>query len=266
MQVKEITIPYRVPDVFNLYTLGDEHTGTLYCAEEELREQIQVIKNDPMAYWVGMGDKAEFITPKDPRWDVGAIPDYVSHDNLGIDQANHYCEIVDPIKNKCLGLLEGNHEDAIRIHSHLDVQKYICDKLEVDSLGYTCFLKLKFKRRNSKEVHMFTGYLTHGSGGAITKGAKLNKLQRIMDAFEADFYAVGHMHELITDTKPYMTVNSNNIIVAKSSVGAVTGCWFKTYTQGVRASYGEKRGFPPTAIGCPVFEITPAKGTISVSK
>ena len=266
MQVKQIIIPYKAADRFRFYPMGDEHIGTLYHAESELLSQIKIIKNDPLAYWFGMGDKAEFITPSDPRWAAKAIPEWVDPDNLATDQEDRYCDTYYSIKDRCLGLLEGNHEDAIRVHNHSDVQKNICKKLGVDDLGYSCFLRIKFKRHLSRETHMVTGLLTHGSGCAVTKGAKLNRLQRIMDSFEADFYAHGHMHDIITDEKSYLTLDSNNNIKQKVKVGAVTGCWFRTYTQNVRASYGEKKTYPPTAIGAPVFVINPNTATIKVER
>lgn len=266
MQIKEVIISYRCRDTFRLYTIGDEHTGTLYHAEAELREQVKVIKNDNNGFWVGMGDKAEFITPSDPRWEAEALPEWLHQNNIASEQEDRYCETYSSIRDKCIGLLEGNHEDAIRIHNHADVQRNICKKLGVDDLGYSCFLRLKFKRRNSNEVHMVTGFITHGSGWAVTKGAKLNRLQRVMDSFEADFYAHGHMHDIITDEKAYLTLDSNNNIKQKVKVGAVTGCWFRTYTQDVRASYGEKKTYPPTAIGCPVFIINPNTGEVRVER
>ncbi len=265
MQVKELVIPYSYKQKIKLYTTGDAHTGTKYCAEDKLKEKVKEIKSDKTNLWVDMGDKCEFITPSDPRWDTGTIRDGIHDDNIATDQENLYCSLYDSIQSQCAGLLEGNHEDAIRIHNHCDVQKNICDKLKVDNLGYTCFLKLIFRRKNSNESHVFIGFLTHGSGSAVTKGAKLNKLQRMMDAFEADFYAVGHMHEIITDEKPYLTLDSNNQIKHKIKVGAITGCWFRTYTQDMRASYGEKRTYSPTTIGCPVFTFDPGESKVSVS-
>ena len=511
MEVKTVKFNYRMPDQFHLYTIGDEHCGTKYCAATALRHQIDVIKNDPMALWIGMGDACEFIAPSDPRWDTGVVEDWVHPDNIALDQSDWYCNLYAPIKDKCIGKLEGNHEDAMRIHSHIDVQKYICEKLGVDNLGYSCFIRFQFKRNKSNEVHQFIGYFTHGSSNAITKGAKLNMLQRKIDAFEADLYAClhpktkvlsgnlewmpigdvkfgdellgvdeypqhglcrgvvhtkvlevnrrysdsylvelndgtsiittaehpwlnrrrpngavsggnynwyrtdklrigdkllrvfpvwdnnnswdegyiaglldgegsitvggssrarmvafaqkeglvlnhyedylkrkgiryrininsdcyqvvvrkdaaqliggvqpirlkdkaralvekrlqnpdtsivtritpsgmqevvtiktdshtfiaegiathncGHMHDLITDSKAYMTLDAAGHIKQKEKVGAITGCWFRTYTEGVRASYGEKKGYSPTALGCPVFTITPQKQTVTV--
>jgi len=263
MEVIEKDFKYARPDVFKVYTMGDEHLGTKHCSEKEILKHVNQIKNDPFAYWVGMGDKAEFITPIDPRWDVDVIADYVHPDNIAYDQSERYCDIYSPITHKCLGLIEGNHEDSIRAHSHIDVQKNICKRLGVPNLGYSAFIKILFQRSGG-HVEKIVGFFTHGAGCATTKGAKLNRLQRVMDSFEADIYAHGHVHDIITDNKSYITLDQNNKIKQKEKYGAMTGCFFTTYSQGVRASYGEKKNYPPTIIGCPIFTIIPDKGIISV--
>ena len=265
MQVKEVIIPYSWSEEFRLYTPTDDHMGTKHHAEQALKRQIEEIKKDKHGLWIHLADKGEFIVPSDPRWDIDVIEDWVKQDNIATCQTKRWCDTYDPIQKQCIGLLEGNHEDAIRTHSHVDVQTNICERFKVDNLGYSCFIKFIFRRKNSAEAHSFIGFFTHGSGWAITKGAKLNKLQRVMEAFDADLYAMGHMHDLITDSKPYLTLDSNNRIKQKEKVGAVAGCWFRTYSQDIRASYGEKRSFPPTAIGTVIFTIKPLKGEVSVS-
>ena len=265
MEVKTIIIPYSRGEKFRGHALGDEHEGTQHHAESMLATQVKEIASDKVHnFWWGMADKCEFITPSDPRWDAGSIESWVQPDNIAVCQSDHWMDTHMPIQDQCKGLLWGNHEDAIRIHSHVDVQYNICQKFGVENLGYSCFLRLIFRRRKSKESHQFIGFVTHGSGWAVTKGAKLNRLQRIMNDFDADFYAHGHMHDLIDDKKPYLQLNANNVIVQKEKVGAVTGCWFRTYTQGVSASYGEKKTYSPTSIGCAVFTFDPSNQEVTV--
>lgn len=264
MEVKEVRIKYRSRKAeYHLYPLGDIHAGIKHCGESMLKRQINLIKNDPLALVVGMGDYAECITPSDPRWDTHVIADWVDPDNIAEDQTQWVADVLSPVQDKIIGLLEGNHEDSIRIHSHVDVQKNLCKRLEVDNLGYSCFVRLAFTR-NSTATFTVVCFFSHGAGWAITKGAKLNRLQRTMDSFEADIYAIGHMHDIITDTKPYLSLGANNKIQQKEKVGAVTGSWFKTYEQGVRASYGEKKNYPPTTLGCPMFTIVPDKMILKV--
>lgn len=264
MEVKRVEITYRQSKPIHLYVWSCFHGGTKHCAEKKIRVKVKEVQDDPYGWWIDLGDKGEFITPSDPRWDTGIICDWVHPDNIAEDESNWYMDMVAPIAKKCVGLLWGNHEDAMRIHSHVDVHANICKRLNVTDLGNTCFVTFNFKRQNSTEAHDIKGVFSHGAGWAITKGSKMNRLERFMNAYPtARIAAIGHMHDLITHTLPYLDVE-NGIIVDRERVGAVCGCYFRTYSQGIRASYGEKRDYSPTQLGSPRFVIRPSHNEVVV--
>jgi len=269
MQVKDIVIKYKQSEPeTKLYLFGDLHMGTIHCVEHKIRSKVNEIKKNKNAYWIGMGDYAEFITPYDKRFDpsLKSICDWVEPDNLGHSQTKKLTEVLSPIKEKCIGLLYGNHENAIRIFNHENVQQNLCDNLGVDNLGYSCFVKFHFQRENSTERHLITGAFTHGASGAITEGAKLMALMRWMKSMEADIYGYAHLHDYLEKSLSRMVVNQGGEIKSKVSVGVTTGAWFRTYTQGVIASYGESRCYPPTEICCALITINPYTGEINTSK
>jgi hypothetical protein len=262
LEVKEVVFKYSRPDVFKIIPFGDQHLGTMHCYENGIIRKIKQIQDDPFTYWIDMGDSCECITPGDKRWDGGVISDWLHPDNIATDQVNHYCELFSPIKDKCIGKLAGNHEQAIKQHNFDNVQKNICDKLGITDLGYSCFIRFIFRR--GKESHSYTGMFTHGSGAAITAGSKMQRLQRLMDNFDADIVAQGHTHDLLTYVKPYLKLTEGNEIRQRVKVGAMTGCWFRTYTQGVSASYGEQKNYSPVMLGSPTFTIVPDKDILRV--
>ena len=267
MEVIEKTIDYKVNDGdFRIYPLGDLHVGTKHCTESNLQKTIVEIRDDSQAIWIGLGDYGEFITPNDKRWDSKSIAEWLKdeQDNIAEIQTDHLQNLLEPIANKCIGLIEGNHEDSIRRFLHVDVQKNLCKRLDLPNLGYSAWVRLRFARENSNERHIYKCVFSHGSGWAITPGAKMARLQRFMNAFDARIYGMGHMHDIITHTVPYLELSDSNIIRQRERVGAVTGCWFKTYTQGVAASYGEKKNYPPTSLGCPKFVINPSNDYVRV--
>jgi hypothetical protein len=214
-----------------------------------------------------MGDDAECITASDPRWEYGTIADWIpAHkvSDLPKVEEDWVVDLQQPIASQCLFKLYGNHENELRRHCHVNIHSHICERLNVTSGGYTAFLRLTFRRRNSNEAHTYTMFATHGNGCAVTKGAKMNRLQSLMNSFEADMYAHGHVHDIITDTKAYLTLNDCNKIKQRAKVGAMTGSWFTTYTQGEGSSYGEIKNYPPTVLGAPRFVIVPDAGTVQV--
>jgi len=261
MQVKDITIKYKYSDsTFRLFCLGDIHAGTIHCVEHEIKRKVEEIKNSKNTYWLGMGDYAEFITPKDKRFDpsLKSIADWVEPDNLGHCQTKWLTELFTPIKHKCVGLLYGNHENSIRIYNHENVQQNLCDTLGVDNLGYSCFLRFHFQKGGNGERHLITGAFTHGSSGAITEGAKLMALMRWMKSMDADIYGYAHLHDYLEKSlsRMYISDTGKSKIKSKVANGVTTGSWFRTYSQGIQASYGETRCYPPTEICCAMFTIS----------
>jgi hypothetical protein len=90
------------------------------------------------------------------------------------------------------------------------------------------------------------------------------RLKKFMDSFEADIYAMGHLHDIKTNTIPCLYLDDGGHIKQKIKAGAITGSWMKSYTEGVRASYAERKGYTPTPVGCPHFVITPDKNKLQV--
>ena len=256
-------------DLFKLFLLGDIHSGTIYCAEKKIKQQVQVIKDDPFARWIGMGDYADLILPRDPRWEWGIVADWVKPSNIVEDQCRWVEDLFKPIVDKCVGLLGGNHEEQVPKYYSYDFMYNLTQRLGVPYLGYSCFVRFAFARITgaSFDVHSFKGHFTHGSGAPQTEGGKRMNLKKSMDDFaDCDIYATAHIHDLLVAEKPYLTINLADPprIVDKHRCGAITGSWFETYKQGVRPSYAEKKRYSPTPIGCPVFLIDPSRDQMSV--
>lgn len=269
METKDIQITYKKADsTFYLYCVGDIHAGTIHCVEDHIKRKVDEIKNRKNAYWLGMGDYCEWITPRDKRFDpnLKSIAGWVEPDNIAHCQTEWLTKLFDPIKKKCLGLLYGNHENSIRVFNHDNVIKNLCENLGVDNLGFSCFLRLFFKRENSNESHLIKGAFTHGSSGAITEGAKLMALMRWMKQNEADIYGYAHIHDYIPKSLSRMIISPQGKIKSSVSIGCMTGSWFRTYTQGIIASYGEMKCYPPTEICCAIFTINPNTGFIDVGR
>ena len=268
MEVKDIIIKRTRKTVIKLFMLGDIHGGTIHCVENHIKDKVKEIAETDNAYWVGMGDYAEFITPRDKRFDPSqrAIAEWVKLDNIAENQTKWVVDLFTPIKDKCWGLLYGNHEDSMRRFNHNNVQQNICDRLEVDNLGFSCFLNLHVHRSKRSDSRLYKCALTHGASSAITEGAKLMALMRWMKDNRADIYAYAHLHDYLMKVRTEKTVSDAGRIKQRVSIGVTTGSWFRTYTQGIIASYGEMKCYPPTEITAAVFTIDPEHDFIDVSR
>jgi hypothetical protein len=238
------------------------------CAEEDIREDIEKIRTNPNAIWVGGGDYVDYIGYTDKRFD----PDCVSQSvpisalgHLGTYGMNLVKELFSPIANKCIGLLYGNHELTYMKHKEQSENHiWLCKELGVENLGYCALFDLAFIRDCSYTTpalsHVRTNvdrgpdwsrriFLHHGAGFATTPGGKLNKLLQFMNAFDADIYMCGHVHDQKGQRIIQIGANPEcTKIVAKNKIGVISGSYLKTYQEGV-TGYGEQKGYSPTVLG-----------------
>jgi predicted phosphodiesterase len=254
-------------DEWRLWIVGDIHLGNRACAVRRFRETVDKIKQDPRSIWIGLGDYAEYIGYRDVRFD----PDCVSEDvkvtdlgRLGRVHQQAFIEEVVSIKDKCVGLLKGNHEDAYERHNHMaNLHDETCETLGVRNLGYSCFIDIVFKTQ--KHEYPFRLVAHHGAGYATTTGGKLNKLIKFMNAFPlADICIMGHVHEKLQHPRPIIAADAAcKKLIEIMQLGIVGGSYLRTYHEG-EAGYGEKKLYSPVALGSPAVIIHPATKNLGV--
>jgi len=263
-------------NVIKLWNFADGHLGNKGCDKKRMMRDLKEIESDPFSFWIGGGDYADYITPNDRRWDSGSIDDSIFKmsdlGRIGEAMTEKVAALFTPIKNKCLGLVFGNHEDKyMSLENQQGLHHNLCKHLGVPDLGYSAFIDIVFVRSPSRKPPMllpdrpegncFTQrlYVHHGAGGATTPGGKLNRLIKFMDSFEADIYMIGHVHDQVVIKRPILTANEAcNHIQERTRIGMITGTYLRTYTQNV-TGYGEKKGYAPVPLGAVYVEVIPSK-------
>ncbi len=280
--IRRILHPSR-SDRFSIWNISDVHLMSAACAEDRLREDVAKIGADPHAYWLGGGDYCDFIGHTDRRFDPDAVADYVNVKMLGrlgevgMERAR---DIFRPIAGKCLGLLLGNHEKRYMLEKdHSTLHGWLCTELKVPNLGYSALFDVVFVRDPAVEVptllmpsdetpfaeprfshRKFRVFAHHGAGYAQTPGGKLNRLIHFMNAFDADLYFVGHVHDQVARRQPAIGASAAcDKLVARTRLGMISGSYLKTYQHGV-TTYGEQRGYLPTPLGAAVAVVVPETG------
>ena len=274
MEVVEKTVPYKSVDTFTLYPIGDCHLGVVHCDEDLLKRQVDEIKNDKKALWLGMGDYGDCITPNDfKRWDGKILAPWMKgcEDNIGPTQVRRVDEILSPIWNKCLGLIEGNHDEMIRKFNHYDFMKELLllanKKWTIPYAGVSCFVRLNFKRENSNEAHDYIIHARHGEGAARTSGARALAVLRLSQSMvNAHITLMGHLHGQEAPDIPQRLILRNGKIKSFETIATMTGAWVKAYMMGVPPCYLERWGSPPSTLGCPKIVITPQQDRMDLIK
>jgi len=278
MEVLEKTISYHRPDKFTIYPLGDMHIGVIHCDEDLLRTTVEDIRKDRNAYWLGMGDYGDCITPSDfKRWDGKILAPWMKEhaDNIGPTQVRKVDEILKPIWNKCLGLIEGNHDDNIRRYNHYDFMSELLERANdkrpkndpIKYAGVSCFLRLNFRRTNTTETHDYIIHARHGEGSARTSGARALAVLRLSQSMvNAHIVLSGHLHGQESPDIPQRLVLRNGKIKSFETIATMTGAWVRAYMQGVPPCYLERWGSPPSTLGCPKITIQPQYGKMTLEK
>jgi len=193
---------------YKLFVLGDTHVGAPNCAEGALRKLVADIKKDPNAYWLGGGDYCDAVILNDSkRFDVNAIPDWMLagnsktiKDRIGdmlYAQRERFCDIVDPIKDRCLGLIEGNHEYSIFKYHNRDHMAQICRTLGTETLTDCAFVRMQFIRKSVKggrHTSTCTVFICHGHGGGRRPGSEPNRLFYLAADKDCNIVLSGHSH------------------------------------------------------------------------
>lgn len=261
-------------DEIKIWNLSDLHVGSAGCAEGLIRRDVEKIRADPNAFWIGGGDYADFIGYRDKRFDPSSMADWVKVADLGdIGSASmtRVRDILSPIKHKCLGLLAGNHETKWQLaHEHAGLHAWLCMELETQNLGYCALFDVAFIRTaceqpvimpateaKKEHSHAFRIFAHHGAGHATTPGGKLNKLISFMDSFEADIYFLGHVHDQVGRRMVVLGADRKcETITQKERLGVISGSYLRTYSEGV-TSYGEMKGYKPVNLGAAYVGIKP---------
>jgi len=254
VSVREFRFPYKSRTTrFRHAVLGDIHAGNKGTHKELVHRTVKWIK----AYadtWSGGGDYIEAITHDDERrfdWDnldrSLATPK---------EQVNWVAEALDPIADKCLGLLRGNHEYEVERRRGYDATDRLAEKLDTEAWGYSAFLRFRFNRGSHRTK--FDVFAHHGKTTARTKGGKINKLRSMDRIFEADVYVMSHVHDMEADIRPFLTIDQKLNIVEKRLLYVLTGGFLRGYVEDV-STYVERGMYAPTTLGAMFLEFAPEK-------
>lgn len=266
-----------VNDPLVIYVFADTHIGSSGFNQELLEHHIEMCRTEN-AYWVHLGDWVEAIGPLDKRFDIRDT------ENPIVDQYREAFYLFEPIKDNCIAVLSGNHDEVIS-HRTGDFILDLSDRLKVPYLGYGGFVKLRawhskelFERRRQAQ-HQITLFLHHGHGMGALLGAKAINLQRLSHKYRADVYIIGHIHTYLAHTDSILTLkhtyNTQRTKIAEE-YRHYASC--PSYCNGYKSevsNYAERKALYPQPNGClrvsisrslteisPHIEITPILGGV----
>lgn len=203
----------------------------------------------------------EFITASDIRFEGKSLADWIKVkdlDDLPGTQARDFAKRVKPIKDKCLGLLRGNHENTISKRYHQDIHNYICVLLNAKNMGYVSFCRIRLfcpKEKTARKV--ITIFAEHGAGGGRLLGGKVTNLNRKREDIWANVYVRGHVHEKMDFDRVAVSLPSHGQLrlLQQPQLLIISGSYLRTLAKPGASSYTECASFPLVPLGCKAIRI-----------
>lgn len=229
----EIIVPDNWPSL-DLFAKGDEQLGHVCCDEERVLKDIEWVRKRPYTLVVLLGDAIDSATKESPgsqyenKW-----PPY--------EQLCKYAEIHQPIKDRIVGLVTGNHERRIdKVLGGGASASLLAEKLSSPAhrIPYSSGILLLDVLWRS---HLWTFTLFHGAGAAQTAGAKVQRQQRNMLLTDSLITLSGHLHDESKTSRRFTKRTPDGGYRTTKQTSLQCGTYLKWV-----GSYGEIGGMPPT--------------------
>ena len=239
-------------DRIEIHPMADLHIGDSNCDFKLIMERIEHIKNTANAYCILDGDLMDTAI-------ASSIGDTYGSNLQPMEQLKMCVKIFEPIKDKILAVLPGNHENRVYKTDGLDITEIMCAQLGIPQKysPTTALLFIRFGKNNGHNKHrpiLYTAYVTHGSGGGRKEGGKVNRLADLAAIVDADIYITGHTHSPLVMKEAFFRVSGSN-----SSVALVDKLFINTSAWLNYGGYGDKQGFKPTSKKTPVIYLDGTK-------
>ena len=244
MRVIKCDLPYA--ESIEIHPLADLHIGDAHSDYKGILDRLEHIKNTPNAYCILDGDLMDTAI-------ANSVGDTYGAHIQPMEQLKHCVKLFEPIKDKILAVLPGNHENRVYKSDGVDITALMCSQLGLQG-RYSSTTALVFVRFGKQSSHnhnrrqLYTIYCTHGAGGGRKEGGKVNRLADLACIVDADCYVMGHTHLPVIMKESFYRVNSGN-----SSVALVDKLFVNTAASLDYGGYGDAQGFKPASKRSPVI-------------
>ena len=209
-------ITHKFNDSIIIYPISDVHFGALEHLNKEWVDFCNMVKSKPNTYLILGGDlinnsvrTCSFVNPFDevvrPR-----------------EQKKRMVEYLEPIKDRILCAVSGNHEARSNKDDDIDITYDIMSKLDLEDLyrPNMAFMKISLGNRksiNTTPIQSYTFAVTHGAGGGIYTGATVNRNERFGNVVDGlDCLVVGHTHKGTISKPSKIVIDRKNDKVSMS--------------------------------------------------
>ena len=250
MDVHSITLSEDVKEI-ELVQLCDLHYGSPKFNYNAYKRHEDYILGAPNRYVTCHGDilnnsiinsvgsPYEDMRPRDQR--MGAVA------------------MLKKIKDRILCITSGNHCERTSRDVDINPAEDVAYRLGVPYFDFEVLLKIRLGRNPKGRPFYYTVYVTHGSGGGQTIGAKANRLAKLQHIVISDLYLMGHTHQPITFPEVIYVPERQCDVVTQRKMWFVNGSSFID-----REKYAKHKNLRPQYIGSPIVRLSGTKHRVEV--
>jgi predicted phosphodiesterase len=244
--MKAIRCDLPFAEIIEIHPMADLHIGDPQSDYKSILERIEYIRKTPNAYCILDGDLMDTAI-------ASSIGDTYSANLQPMEQLKQCVKIFEPIKDKILAVLPGNHENRVYKSDGIDLTEVMCSQLGIPGRysPTTALLFIRFGRQSSNRHNrpfLYTAYVTHGSGGGRKEGGKVNRLADLASIVDADIYIHAHTHLPLIFKESFFRVSGSN-----SSVALADKLFVNTAASLNYGGYGDRMGYKPASKKSPVI-------------
>ena len=250
MEVHSVTFPKDVKGI-EIIQFCDLHCGSPKFNYRAYKKHEDYILAAPNRYVTCHGD----ILNNSIKESVGSVYE----DMRPRDQRISAVAMLDKIKHRILCITSGNHCERTTRAVDMKPAEDIAYRLGVPYFNFEVLLKIRLGESVKQRPVYYTAYVTHGSGGGQTIGAKANRLEKLQYIVLSDVYLMGHTHQVITFPGCVYVPERQCDAVAKKTMWFVNGSSFVD-----RENYAKHKNMKPQYIGSPIVRLSGTEHKVEV--
>lgn len=233
-----------------LCLMGDFHLGSGNFSLGQYLNYVRFILDHPEIRVGLMGDLIE----------MGCLSNYgASEEKVGAIQLIDMVELLKPLKDRIILMLEGNHEERFwRATKGTDsISRSISDALRIQPMlpgperGQLFVVEVNGKAYSVYAIHGYTG----------STAQKATQLIKVFGNIQTSLAAHGHNHQIFKDHRTFYGVreiNGKYYTTVQEQHWLTTGCFVKNL------GYAERTSMPVTKIGAPFVRFYANKNAIEI--
>lgn len=209
--------------------------------EQEFLKFINYVAKTPNVYLILAGDLINNATKS-------SVSNCFDDIYRPAEQKKMMAKILEPVKDRILCAIPGNHEDRSGKDVDDDPMYDVMAKLDIEDRyrKNRAILKVRIgKDRSASSVRnpVYVFAVVHGSGGGALTGGSVNKAERFAYTFEGvDVLIMGHTHKPLNTTPSKLRVDTRQNKVKQVPFDVVVATSWLSYSD-----YAAKKMMAPTS-------------------